>query len=80
MAAILKNKMAVKRKKKIFLLISTISMGQHNNYYAKVCFLPFQSPDPSPPLSNLIFNNNIPILSNLIGHYTNYSRGYFSST
>ena len=25
-------------------------MGQHNNYYAKVCFLPFQSQDPSPPL------------------------------
>ena len=40
-----------KKEKKNFLLISTISMGQHNNYYAKVCFLPFQSPDPSPPLS-----------------------------
>ena len=53
MAAILKNKMAVKRKKKNFLLISTISMGQHNNYYAKVCFLPFQSQDPSPPLSTI---------------------------
>ena len=26
-------------------------MGQHNNYYAKVCFLPFQSQDPSPPLT-----------------------------
>ena len=25
-------------------------MGQHNNYFAKVCFLPFQSQDPSPPL------------------------------
>ena len=25
-------------------------MGQHNNDYAKVCFLPFQSQDPSPPL------------------------------
>ena len=25
-------------------------MGQHNNYYTKVCFLPFQSQDPSPPL------------------------------
>ena len=50
MAAILKNKMAVKRRKKIFLLISTISMGQHNHYYAKVYFLPFQSLDPSPPL------------------------------
>ena len=40
-----------KKEKKIFLLISTISMGQHNNYYAKVCFLPFQSQDPSPPLT-----------------------------
>ena len=39
-----------KKEKKKFLLISTISMGQHNNYYAKVCFLPFQSQDPSPPL------------------------------
>ena len=39
-----------KKEKKIFLLISTISMGQHNNYFAKVCFLPFQSQDPSPPL------------------------------
>ena len=55
MAAILKNKMAVKRKKKNFLLISTISMGQHNNYYAKVCFLPFQSQDPSPPLSQKVY-------------------------
>ena len=32
-------------------------MGQHNNYYAKVdnakvCFLPFQSQDPSPPLTD----------------------------
>ena len=26
-------------------------MGQHNNYYAKVYFLPFQSQDPSPPLT-----------------------------
>ena len=53
MAAILKNKMAIKRKKKIFLLISTIAMGQHNNYYAKVCFLPVQSQDPSPPLTSV---------------------------
>ena len=37
-----------KKEKKIFLLISTISMGQHNNYYAKVCFLPFQSQDLNP--------------------------------
>ena len=29
-------------------------MGQHNNYYAKVCFLPFQSQDPSPPLRCMI--------------------------
>ena len=30
-------------------------MGQHNNYYAKVCFLPFQSQDPSPPLNKKIY-------------------------
>ena len=35
-----------KKEKKCFLLISTISMGQHNNYYAKVYVLPFQSQDP----------------------------------
>ena len=29
-------------------------MGQHNNYYAKVCFLPFQSQDPSPPLKHFL--------------------------
>ena len=43
-----------KEKKNFFLLISTISMGQHNNYYAKVYFLPFQSQDPSPPLKYIV--------------------------
>ena len=55
MAAILKNKMAVNRKKKKILQISTRSMGTHNNYYAKVYFLPFQSQDPSPPLKHLSY-------------------------
>ena len=32
-------------------------MGQHNNYYAKVCFLPFQSQDPSPPLKHSIVSS-----------------------
>ena len=31
-------------------------MGQHNNYYAKVYFLLFQSQDPSPPLIVVITN------------------------
>ena len=51
MAAILKNKMPLKGGNFFLLLISTISMGQHNNYYAIVYLLSFQSQDPSPPLN-----------------------------